>query len=79
MYLRTSKTCFWKYSNLILQNFFPACGLVWQAALKKTKVKLGLLTVIDTFLMVKKGIRGRMCQSNYTYAKANKKHIKELW
>ena len=36
---------------------FLAPGLAWQSALKKTKVKLGLLTDIDILLMVEKGIR----------------------
>ena len=39
-------------------KFLSAPGLAWQAALKKTKVKLDFLTDIDMLLMVKKGIRG---------------------
>ena len=42
-------------------KLISAPGLAWQAALKKTKVKLDLLTDIDTLLMVEKGIRGRIC------------------
>ena len=37
-------------------NFLSAPGLAWQAALKKTKIKLHFLT--DMLLMVEKGIRG---------------------
>ena len=44
--------------KLILQKLLSAPGLAWQAALKKTKVKLDLLTDIDMLLMVEKGIRG---------------------
>ena len=33
-------------------HFLAAPGLAWQAAFKKTKVKLDLLTDIDTLLMV---------------------------
>ena len=36
---------------------FSAPGLAWQAALKKTNVRLDLLTDVDTLLMVEKGIR----------------------
>ena len=36
---------------------FSAAGLAWQAALKKTNVRLDLLTDVDTLLMVEKGIR----------------------
>ena len=37
---------------------FSAPGLAWQAALKKTKVKLDLLIDIDLLLMVEEGITG---------------------
>ena len=39
-------------------KFLSVPGLAWQAALKKTKVKLDLLTDIDMLLMIEKGIRG---------------------
>ena len=35
-------------------RFLAAPGLAWQGALKQAKVKLDLLTNIDTSLMVKK-------------------------
>ena len=44
-------------------RFLTAPGLAWQAALKKTKIKLDLLTDIDTLLLVEKGIRGRICHA----------------
>ena len=56
-------------------KFLSAPGLAWQAALKKTKVKLDLLTDIDMLLM--KGIRGGICYSIYRYAKANNKYMKD--
>ena len=46
-------------------KFLAALGLAWQAALKKTKVKLDLLTDIDLLLMTKKGITGGICHSIY--------------
>ena len=39
-------------------KFLSVPGLAWQAALKKTEVKLELLTDIHMLLMVKKGITG---------------------
>ena len=58
-------------------KFLSAPGLAWQVALKKTKVKLDLLTDIDILLMVEKGIRGGICHSIYRYAKANNKYMKD--
>ena len=57
-------------------KFLSPPGLAWQAALKKTKAKLDLLTDIDMLLMVEKGMRGRICHSIYRYAKANNKYMK---
>ena len=52
--------------------FLPAPGLAWQIALKKTKVRLHLLTDIGILSMVEKGIRGGIFHSIYQYAKGNK-------
>ena len=46
-------------------------------ALKKTKVKLDLLTDINMLLMIEKDIRGGICHSIYKYAEANKKYMKD--
>ena len=45
-------------------------------ALEKTKIILDLLTNIDMFLMVEKGIRRGICHSIYWYVKANNKYMK---
>ena len=57
-------------------HFLSAPGLAWQACLKKTKVKLELLTDIDMLLMVEKGIRGGICQAIHRHAKVNNKYMK---
>ena len=56
-------------------HFLSTPGLAWQACLKKTGVKLELLTDIDMLLMVQDGNRGGICQAIYRYAKANSKYI----
>ena len=43
-----------KVCHLDPEKFLSAPGFVWQAALKKTEVKLELLTDIDMLLMVQK-------------------------
>ena len=58
-------------------QFLSAHGLAWQACLKKTGVKLELLTDTDMLLMVEKGIRGRICHTMHRYAKANTKYMKD--
>ena len=57
-------------------HFLFVPGLAWQAWLKKTKVKLELLTDVDMLFMVEKGIRGRICHTMHRYAKANNKYMK---
>ena len=56
-------------------HFLSAPGLAWQACLKKTQVKLKLLTDNDMLLMFEEGIRREMCQATYRYAKANNKYM----
>ena len=57
-------------------HFLSTPGLVWQACLKKTEVKLELLTNNDMLLMVEKGIKGGICHAIHRYAKANNEYIK---
>ena len=63
------------FKNLSFRSckFFSASGLAWQAALKKTEVKLELLRDVDMLLMVEKRIRGGICHT-VRYAKANNKY-----
>ena len=58
-------------------KFISAPGLAWQAALKKTGVKLEFLNDIDMLLMVEKEIRGGICQVIHHYAKRNNKYLKD--
>ena len=47
------------------------------ATLKKNKVKIDLLTNINMFLMVEKGIRDGICHAIHRYVKANNKYAKK--
>ena len=77
MFLKKLETNTLKYMDLIHPScFLSACGLAWQTCLKKTEVKLELLTDHHMLLMIEESIRGRMCQSTYRYAKANNKYMK---
>ena len=49
-------------------HFLTARGLAWQATLKKTIVRLVLLTDIDLLLMVEKGTIGAICRVIHQYA-----------
>ena len=57
-------------------HFISLPGLAWQACLKKTGVKLELLTDYDMLLMIEEGIRGGICHAVHRYAKANNTYMK---
>ena len=56
-------------------HFLSLSGLAWQACLKKTNIKLELLTDYDMLLMVQEGIRSRICHSIHRHTKANNKYM----
>ena len=67
-------TCL-EYYKLDPDHFYTSPGLAWQACLKKTGVKLELLTDPDMLLMFEKGIRGGITQAVHRHAKANNKYM----
>ena len=56
--------------------YLSSPGLSWQSGLKKTGVKLELLSDTDMLLLVENGIRGAICTAVHKYAKANNKYMK---
>ena len=73
---------FENFSSLCLKEyeldpscFFSTPGLVFEAMLKCTKVKLELLTDIDMVHMFEKGIRGGLTQVVEKHAVANRKYL----
>ena len=63
MFLKVSEKKCLKFYHLDPVKVFSAPGIAWQAVLKKTEVKLELLTDIDMILMVENGIKGAICQA----------------
>ena len=70
------KTCL-KVYELDPAHFLSLPGLAWQTCLKKTSIKLELLTDYDMLLMVEEGITGGICHAIHRYAKANNKYMKD--
>ena len=77
MYLKNFRNMCLKEYKLDPAHFLSAPGLAWQACLKKTKIKLELLTDLDMLLMIEKGIRGGITHAINRYAKANTKYMKD--
>ena len=55
---------------------FDCSRISMASLLKKAGVKLELLASYDMLLMIKKGIRGGICQATHRYAKTNNKYMK---
>ena len=65
-----------KIDKLDPAHFLSAPGLAWMECLKKTNVKLELLTDMDMLLMFKKGIPGGIYQAIHYYETVNNKYMK---
>ena len=70
------KTCL-QYYKLDPCHYFTSPGLSWDAMLKMTNIKLELITDIDMFQFIEKGMRGGISYIANRYGKANNKYMKE--
>ena len=70
------KTCL-EYYKLDPCHYFTSPGLSWDAMLKMTDIKLELMTDIDMFQFIEKGMRGGIGYIANRYGKANNKCMKE--
>ena len=68
------RTCLEHY-QLDPAHFYTSLGLAWQACLKKTGIRLELLTDPDMLLMFEQGTRGGITQAVHRYARANNKYM----
>jgi len=59
--------------------YYTSPGLSWDAALKKTDVKLELLSDPDMLLMFERGTRGGISTISHRYAKSNNKYMGEKY
>ena len=62
-----------QYYGLDQCYYFTSPGLSWHAMLKMTDIKLELITDIDMFQFIEKGMRGGICYIANRYGKANNK------
>ena len=69
-------TCLEHYS-LDPAHFYTSPGLAWKACLKKTRVRLELLTDPDMLQMFEHGIKGGITQVVHHYALANNPYMGE--
>ena len=70
------KTCM-QYYKLDPCHYFTHLGLSWDAMLKMTNIKLELMTDIDMFQFIEKGMRGGVSYIANRYGNANNKYMKE--
>ena len=70
------KTCT-QYYKLDPCHYFTSPGLSWDAMLKMTDIKLELMTDIDVFQFIEKGMRGGVSYIANRHGKANNKYMKE--
>ena len=70
------KTCM-QYYKLDPCHYFTSPGLSWDAMLKMTNIKLELMTDIDMFQFIEKGMRGGVSYIANRHGNANNKHMKE--
>ena len=70
------KTCL-EYYKLDPCHYFTSPGLSWDAMLKMTNIELELMTDIDMFQFIEKGLRGGISYIANRHGKANNKYMKE--
>ena len=64
-----------QYYGLDPAHYFTSPGLSWDAMLKMTKTKLELISDVDMFQFIEKGMRGGISYIANRYGKANNKYM----
>ena len=65
------------YYNLDPAHYFSCPGFAWDAMLKMTDINLKLITDIDMYQMVEKGLRGGVSYIANRYSKPNNKYLSD--
>ena len=71
------KTCL-QYYKLDPCHYFSSPGLSWDAMLKMTKIKLELVTDIDMYQFIEKGLRGGTSYIANRFSEANNKYMENF-
>ncbi len=58
-------------------HYYTSPGLAWDAMLKRTKVRLDLISDPDMYLMIERGIRGGVSSIMKRYSEANHKYLND--
>ena len=74
VFLNFRETCF-PYYKLDPAHYYSAPGLSWNAYLKMTGIELKLISDVDMYLMIEKGLRGGMSVISHRKAEANNKYM----
>ena len=69
------ETCF-QYYKLDPAHYYSAPGLSWNACLKMTGIELELISDVDMYLMIEKGLRRGMSVISHRKAEASNKYMK---
>ena len=65
-----------QYYELDPAHYFTSPGLSWDAMLKMTEIELELISDVDMFQFIEKGMRGGISYIANRYGKANNKYMK---
>ena len=68
------ETCY-QYYKLDPAHYYSAPGLAWNGCLKMTGIELELISDVDMYLMIVKGLRGGMFVISHRKAEANNKYL----
>ena len=66
-----------KYYGLDPFHYFCSPGLSWDAMLKMTGIKLEIISNINKYLFIEKGLRGGISYIVKRYAKVNSKYMND--